>query len=101
MGRELKVTAILRKGSATLEDVRAVLIRAFCQPALVPRGRFGRHDDVASGLRMRGVRQRDLSDLGAGHHVVALDGSDLGTGVYWARVRQGASEATARVVWTR
>ena len=49
----------------------------------------------------RRVIRRDLSDLGAGHHVVALDGHELGVGVYWARIQQGVNVATARVVWIR
>lgn len=49
----------------------------------------------------RRVSQRDLSDLRPGRRTVALDGTVYPAGVYWARLRQDAATATARVVWTR
>jgi hypothetical protein len=49
----------------------------------------------------RRVALRDLSDLGAGRHHVAMDVASLGSGVYFARVRQEGNVATARIVWAR
>lgn len=49
----------------------------------------------------RRVSQRDLSDLRPGRRTVALDGTVYPAGVYWARLRQDAATATARVVWAK
>jgi len=49
----------------------------------------------------RRVTRRDLGGVGAGRRSLTLDGGAYPAGVYWARVRQGASQATARLVWVR
>lgn len=47
----------------------------------------------------RCVAARDLSALGLGAHTVALDEArELHAGLYWARLTQGAQQATSRVV---
>lgn len=49
----------------------------------------------------RRVGLRDLADLAAGRHRIAMDAASLGSGIYFARVRQEQGVATARIVWTR
>ena len=49
----------------------------------------------------RRISRTDLSSLPAGLHRLTLDAAEYPSGVYWARLRQGAETATRKIVWVR
>lgn len=49
----------------------------------------------------RRIATRDLGQLGPGRHTIAMEAGDRPSGVYFARLVQGAERVTRNVVWLR